>query len=150
MQTKFSITNPNHNQYKNATLELEFEENAVSLKKLHFYIDNLHFYAPMQLSKNFSSTWLFQKPCCFIAPSKAELDLIQTFSTDIINHYALEQATANLIAEIKPQTELYSKIKHSTLTKNERNALIKEFRSKNHLIRALNRYRFQQFNNLSK
>ena len=152
MQTLFLINNPKHKQYQNAKLEMEFERNQVTLKKLHFFVDDEYFYAPMLLGHNtpFATAWLFQKPYSLTALKTEELEKIALIAKDVLKKYKLSASFEKLISEIPVQAKIYNQIKNIKLDATTRAKLVEEFRSKNAVISDVNDVRYIYYNQFSK
>lgn len=152
MQTSFIISNPKHQKYQNGKLEFEFHNGGSTLKKLHFYLDDKYYYAPMSLYRRetFSTAWIFQKPYSLKPLNSEELQTIALLAKDILNSHRLSKTTENLIFAIQTQAKLYDDIKHKNLNEKEKKILKGKFQWNNLAIHKFNDYRYGYLNQHSK
>lgn len=135
----YDISHPSHHKYNFGTLEIQFNPNQVAkLQKIVFLIDDQQYFVPLTNDKTgIVPTWIFQRQFGLNRPNDKELDLIATLSEDVVNNHVLTLNTSRLLSAMRPQTELYKRLTDKNLLASEKKALLREFKSANHLIKRM-------------
>lgn len=152
MKTEFEVLNPSHKKYKQGKLVFEFEENAITLKKLNFYIDDVYYFAPMIFGagKHVLPSWLFQKQYSLKSLNNEELEKISYLTKDVVQTYVMEPAFEKFLSVMDKQIGIYKQLTQEKPDPTSKRRLLFELKKANVYISKVNECRTKYLNRFTK